>query len=98
MSIASQSAGPIERWCIASVGQMATQWPQSMQRSHAFGMGTGYCSFVISPPGQARMQLPQPMQRFSSALMIVSMRSTPILCNSSLADRRARVARQQSGS
>ncbi len=72
MSIGSQSSGPIERWCMASVGQMATQWPQSMQRSQPFLIGTGNSSpLVIRPPGQARMQPPQPMQRLSSALMIV---------------------------
>ena len=71
MSIGSQSSGPIDRWCMASVGQMATQCPQSMQRSHPFGIGTGNWSMVMRPPGQARTQLPQPMQRLSSALIIV---------------------------
>ena len=68
----SQSSGPIDRWCIASVGQMATQCPQSMHWSHESSMGTGNSALVISPPGQARMQLPQWMQRSSSTLMIVS--------------------------
>ena len=57
---------------MAPVGQMATQWPQSMQRSHPVSMGTGKSFLVIRPPGQARMQLPQVMQRLSSTLIIVS--------------------------
>jgi len=35
---------------MAPVGQMATQWPQSMQRSHRFRSGREVC-LVIKPPG-----------------------------------------------
>jgi len=43
-----------------------------MHRFHEFAVATGNFSLVINPPGQVRMQLPQPMHRLSSTLMIVS--------------------------
>lgn len=60
---------------MAPVGQMATQWPQSMQRSHEFSIGTGKSFFVIKPPGQALIQLPHVMHKSVFTLMIVSISS-----------------------